>query len=271
MSGLEPICSFWHGKLSFLEQVCIASFIAQGHSFTLYAYEDVGTLPAGCILADAAAIIPRENLFFYKGSRTPAVFADLFRLELMAREAGIWADCDVYCVRPFAGLGPYVFGTERAASWRNFWKAEINNAVFRCPPDSALLRAMQSVFLPGAVPPGLAPWRRGEVAIRRALREELPVHHMQFGATGPAPLNHYVRALGLIDHLSPKPVFYPLDYGRARDLLEPESTLTGAITEATLGVHMWHSALTDRGTGAMSPPHPDSFFGREMARLGIAD
>jgi len=270
MSELPVICSFWYGKLSFLEQVCITSFIERGHRFVLHAYEDVGAVPAGCEVRDASETLPRERMFFYKGSRTPAVFADLFRLHLMQEEAGIWADCDVYCVRPLAGLRPYVFGIESIGGLGNGNKPQINNAVFRCPPDSPLLSALLEVFEPGATPPGLPFWRRLEVAVRRALGAKLPVHDMQFGATGPWPLNHHVRALGLWRYAQPKPVFYPLDYGQARRLLAPGLTLAEVIRPETLAVHMWHSALTDRGSGEMARPQPGSFFAGEMERLGLS-
>ncbi len=131
MSALPVICSFWHGRLGWLERVCIASFVAQGHRFELYTYGETDEVPAGAVVRDAAGILPEGEMFFYKGSRTPAVFADLFRLRLMERRAGIWADCDVYCVRPFAGLPEYVFGIEEGT--------RVNNAVFRCPAESGLL------------------------------------------------------------------------------------------------------------------------------------
>src|SRR5690606_21769206 len=131
-------------------------------------------------------------MFFYKGTRTPAVFADLFRLELMAQERGIWVDCDVYCVRQFSGLPEYVFGYENHPSLRNGFRAQVNQAVFACPSGSELLSRLTDVFTSEQIPPGLAPWRRWEVVIRRKLGELVPVHYMQFGATGPAPLNYYI-------------------------------------------------------------------------------
>jgi hypothetical protein len=164
---LPPICSFWHGELTWLERMCIASFVEKGHTFALYTYDDV-VLPVGAERRDAETIIPRDRMFFYKRDRTPAVFADLFRLELMRREAGIWADCDVLCVKPLAGLPEYVFGLEESAS--------VNNAVFRCPADSELLKHLLEVFEPGAIPPGMPWWRRAEVIVRRVLGSRLPAH-----------------------------------------------------------------------------------------------
>lgn len=269
MSDLPVICSFWHGSLSFLERVCIASFIEQGHRFVLYAYGAVDGLPRGCELVDAETVIPQSEMFFYKGSRSPAVFADFFRLALMQREVGIWADCDVYCVRAFKDLPDYVFGVENDANWRNGWRDEINNAVFLCPPKSELLEKLLSVFAPGAFPAGMPFWRAAEVRLRRALGEDLPAHHMQFGATGPWPLNHAVRELELTKFIMPRSAFYPMPYGTAVDLLEPETRLADRIRADTFGVHMWHSALTGRGTSEMLQPKPGSFFAAEIKRLGL--
>lgn len=262
----EPICSFWHGDLGWLGRVSIASFIEKGHRFALYTYDDVGAVPEGCILRDASDIIPREQMFFYKGNRTPAVFADLFRLRLMEHGAGIWVDCDVYCVRPFERLGDYVFGIEGLNANR---RMTVNNAVFRCPADSELLRVLFRTFEPGAVPPGM-PWFRAiEVRLRRLFGEHLPVEDMQFGATGPWPLNHHLHRLGLFDRAQPKAVFYPIGYYDARRLLAPGLDLADIVRPETLSVHLWHSALTDRGSGRLLPPEPDSFFAREAARLGV--
>ena len=69
--------------------------------------------------------------------------------------------------------------------------------------------APTSVFEPGAIPPGMPWWRRTEVAIRRALGAKLPAHEMQFGSTGPWPLNYWVGRLGLGRYVQPQNVFYP--------------------------------------------------------------
>lgn len=57
------IQSLWVGdKLSVIEQLCIASFLKNGHEFHLYTYQDVGAVPNGAILQDANQIIPEENI-----------------------------------------------------------------------------------------------------------------------------------------------------------------------------------------------------------------
>jgi hypothetical protein len=263
------ICSFWHGELTYLARLCLSSFVEKGHRVALYSYDHLVEVPKGVQLCDAGNILPREKMFFYKGTRTPAVFSDLFRLELMAQNHGIWVDCDVYCIKPFDALPPYVFGYENCPSLRNGFSAQVNQAVFACPAESELLAALRAVFTSGKIPPGLAPWRHAEVVIRRALGEELPVHHMQFGATGPVPLNHYIKTLGLTQYVQPKAVFYPVDYGTADRLLRAGSRIEDFITSETLAVHIWNSALTGRTSNTLATPEPDSFIANEIARLGL--
>jgi hypothetical protein len=259
VSDLPPICSFWHGELTWLERMCIASFVEKGHRFALYTYDDVA-VPAGAERRDAGDVVPRDRMFFYKRDRTPAVFADLFRLELMRREAGIWADCDVLCIRSLAGLPAYVFGIEAGT--------RVNNAVFRCPADSELLSRLMAVFEPGAVPPGMPWWRRVEVTVRRALGAELRAHEMQFGATGPWPLNYWVKRLGLEVFVQAEAVFYPVAYGGTNRLMEAGSVLD--VPAETLAVHLWHSALSGRGSATVTRPEAGSFLAGECERLGVS-
>lgn len=269
MSLLPTIVTFWHGPLSYLERLCLTSFVEKGHTVEFYSYAQPEGLPAGVTYVSAEEIIPESQIFFYKGNRTPAVFADLFRLELLRQGRGIWVDCDVYCVKSYQDLPEYVYGFDSLPTWRNMFKANINNAVLGMPSNSKLLQDMLSIFEPGAVPPGLPFWRKAEVKLRRAMGEELPIHHMQFGATGPAPLAHFVRKNGLVDLTQSKDVFYPLDYDRAGYLLEEDSEIESFTKPNTLSIHIWNSALTDRHSKARRIPHRNSFIARELRRLNL--
>ena len=264
MTALPPIVSFWHGPLSWLERVSIASFARQGHTVLVYTYEPQGELPAGAEWQDAETILPREKLFFYKDEGTPGVFSDLFRLELMRRDAGIWADCDIYCVKPFDGLGEYVFGWEREGS--------INNAVLRMPGTAPLLDDLMSVFDTENRPllePHLPFGRRLEVAARRLFGDPVPPAHMQFGATGPFALTHFIKRRGLAGKALPSTVFYPVPYAGIPSLLEPGSDIVDFLTPDTLCVHIWRSQLTRRGRADLAPPPPGSALAKlvDEARL----
>jgi len=63
------IQSLWIGeRLSKIELLSIQSFLAHGHEYHLYVYADVGDVPSGVILKDAATVIPGDCIFTIKGS-----------------------------------------------------------------------------------------------------------------------------------------------------------------------------------------------------------
>ena len=265
MSRLETIASFWHGPLSWLEHLSISSFVRQGHKVDIYSYESQGELPAGAEWRDAEDVLPRERLFFYKGHGTPGAFSDLFRMSLMRQERGIWADCDIYCVRPIEGLGDYIFSWERPGS--------INGAVLRIPSDAPLLDDLLSIFDLDNRPlfePHLPLGRRLEVAARRLLGDPVTPSHMQYGATGPFALTHFVPKHGLLDKVQPRSVFYPVLYKDIPQLMAAGSDIADVISDDTRGVHIWRSQLTRRGRTDIATPEPGSALDKLCKAEGIA-
>src|SRR5690625_7959918 len=93
------------GELSAMEELCIRSFLANGHEFHLYTYGDVPNAPSGATVRDAREILPEDRIFrceggvFGKGSLTG--FADIFRYQLLFDRVGWWVDMDVICLKPF--------------------------------------------------------------------------------------------------------------------------------------------------------------------------
>lgn len=261
---LQPIASFWHGPISWLERLSITSFIAQGHPFHLYSYEDIEGLPEGAELKDANDVLPREKLFFYKGHGTPGVFSDWFRMMLMRQERGIWADCDVYCVKPITGLGDYIFSWEKPGS--------INGAILRIPSDAPLLDDLISIFEEGKRPlfeAHLPIFRRLEVAGKRLVGQKVGPEFMQYGATGPFMLTHYVPKHGLTDKVQPSEVFYPIPYTGIPALMQAGSDIDALITDNTHGVHIWRSQLTRRGRSDIAAPAPGSALDKLIRKAGL--
>ncbi|HEY0034182.1 MAG TPA: hypothetical protein VGB81_13025 [Devosia sp.] len=262
--SLPHIVSFWHGPISWLERLSINSFLRHGHAVEIYAYEPIDALPDGAVLRDAAAILPADQLVFYKSKGTPGVFSDRFRLFLLQQGKGLYSDLDVYCVRPFSNLPDYVMGFETARS--------VNNAVLRIPADAPLLRDLLGVFEPNKrlFEPHLPLGRRWEVAVRRLVGDPVRPENMQFGATGPFALTHFVRQHGLLDRVQPAPVFYPVPYEAIPALMQPGSSITEAIKPETLAVHIWRSQLTRRGRAGMPLPTPGSALHALCLDQGIA-
>lgn len=264
MSNLPTIVSFWHGPMSWLEALSIASFRRHGHRVEVYSYDPVPGLPEGAIARDAAEVLPREKLVFYKGRGTPGVFSDHFRMMALRQSRGIYADLDVYCVRPLVGTPDYLMAWERPGS--------INGAVLHIPADAPLLDDLLGIFEPGPRPllePHLPLFRRLEVAARRLLGQKVTAEYMQYGATGPMALTHYVRQHHLADKVLPGSVLYPIPYEGIPVLMQPGSSVDGAIRPDTLAVHLWRSQLTNRGRADMPPPPLGSAMAELCRREGI--
>ena len=100
--SLARIGTFWSGPpLSWLEQLCLASFVEQGHEVTVFGYEPVGNLPDGVRYERADQVLPADMILVHDRTGSPAFHADIFRLR-MIRETGLtWADTDAYCLRPW--------------------------------------------------------------------------------------------------------------------------------------------------------------------------
>ncbi len=263
--SLPLIVSFWHGPLSWLEQLSVSSFLRHGHGIEIYSYDPLEGLPAGAILRDAAEILPRDQLTFYKGKGTPGVFSDRFRLCLLQQGRGLYSDLDVYCLKPLNGLPDYVMGFENVRS--------VNNAVLRMPSQSPLLNDLLAVFNRNKRPllePHLPLGRRLEVAARRLVGDPVHPENMQFGATGPFALTHYLRQYDLMHLVQPAPVFYPIPYNDIPALMQPGSDIEAAIRSETLAVHIWRSQLTRRGRAGMPLPERDSALWRLCKQDGIA-
>ena len=261
---LPTIVSFWHGKLSWLEVLCITSFVRRGHRLEVYSYDPIEGLPEGAVWRDAAEVLPKEKLVFYKGRGTPGVFSDHFRYAVLRMGLGVYADLDIYCVRPIEGPPDYLFAWERPGS--------VNGAVLHIPAHAPLLDDLIAIFEKTERPlfePHLPLMRRVEVALRRLVGDRVTPEHMQYGATGPMALTHYVAAHGLTDKVRPAATFYPVPYEGIPALMKSGSPLDEAIKPETLGIHLWRSQLTDRGRAGLPLPEPGSALAALCAAEGL--
>lgn len=131
----------WIGKKLFpVEILCISSFMAHGHQFHLWVYEELETvLPPGVIVEKASEIIPAEKVFCYKntnqfghGKGSYAGFSDIFRYKLLYEKGGWWTDMDVTCLKPLDFQEPYVF--------RNHQVLPVVGNIMKCPAGSLLMK-----------------------------------------------------------------------------------------------------------------------------------
>jgi hypothetical protein len=133
---MSLVQSLWIGsRLSGQEILSIKSFLAHGHDYHLYIYDDIGPVPAGTVVKDAATILDRRHACRDQFG-TYCFLADKFRYKLLRERGGWWVDTDIICVRPFTKLGPYFFcyATDQ----------EVANTVLKAPPQSPFMAAVDA-------------------------------------------------------------------------------------------------------------------------------
>lgn len=203
------IQGLWVGnRLSRMEQLSIASFLAQGHQYHLYIYESVAGIPDPVHVKDAAEIIPTAELLRHRQSESVAVFSDLFRYTLLFKRGGWWVDLDVIALKPFDFLSDYVFATERDAQGREF----LTNAVIKAPVQSELAKeACDAFHLLGA--------------------------NSSWGSTGPALLHRLIFRSTLAQYAQSADTFCPIDPFRWINSVLPVKRTR--IANVTYAVHLW--------------------------------
>jgi glycosyl transferase-like sugar-binding protein len=133
----------WIGpRLSTLERLAMASFVANGHAVHLYTYEHVDGVPEGVDRLDAAEILPQSAVFTYAdgfGKGSPSAFANRFRYKLLLERGGIYADADVVCLKPlaFAESMAHAVASERVLESQDVM---LNGCFLKAPAGSEAMR-----------------------------------------------------------------------------------------------------------------------------------
>ena len=239
MEKLPEIASLWIGKeLSWLEQLCLKSFADAGHHITLYSYAPIENVPEGVHTADAAEILSGTPLLRHARTGSPAIHADMWRLQLLKKTDKIWVDADMYCYRPFDFKSEYVFGWEKPGL--------VCNAVLGLPKDSDTLNNLLKFFEDEYA---IAPWLSGAQQQELKVEKEAgrPVHmtEQNWGFTGPASVTYFLQETGEILYAQPQEIFYPVSFKHRNHLIinrfKPEEAMTN-----TRGVHFWARRMKPR-------------------------
>jgi hypothetical protein len=205
------IQSLWIGrKLSIMERLSIASFLANGHEFHLYAYDEVEGIPKGTVLKPADEILPESMIFQYKNYPSYAGFSNFFRYKLLLDKGGWWVDSDVVCLKPFVFGEPYVFASERAAG-----RGVPTTAVIKAPAGSEIMAFN---------------WR-----VCRSCPDPASV---VWGEHGPKLLEMSIARFGLGTSIKGAHVFCPLAYDEWEQLLLPRNG--AAFDRNAHAIHLWN-------------------------------
>ncbi len=252
------------GPLSFLEQLCVQSFLDAGHAVTMYSYEGVPNLPAGTETADAAAVLPRADFLRHGRTQSPALHSDLFRYHLLAgQDRMIWADTDAYCVRPF------VTETGHFHAWES--ETGINGGVLGLPKDSATLAALLDFTSDEyAIPVWYGAKYTAELRAKAAAGTPVHAGEMPWGVWGPHALTHFLKETGEVRHTMPRAALYPFAYEERRLMLRPGLDPSAWITDETFSIHFYgrrmRSRILAREGGV---PRPRSLIGQLLKKHGI--
>jgi mannosyltransferase OCH1-like enzyme len=212
------IHGLWIGPaLSVMEQLSIASFLRQGHDYELYVYDDVGNVPSGTVVRDAAEIVPPSRIFRYRHSPSYAGFANFFRYKLLLERGGWWADTDVICLKQFDFPAEYVFASEV----NHKGKEVVTNAVIKAPAGSSVMAYAWQVC--------------------QTKKPELLV----WGETGPKLMQQAVKKFALELYQQRAQVFCPVDYEKWRVSLQPG--FANAFDAETYAVHLWNEMWRKAG------------------------
>jgi len=209
----RAVHSLWIGKqLSPLEIACYRSWAQQGYRHHLWVYDPPEGIPGSSRVCDASQILPAERIFRYRshyGKGSVSGFSNFFRYKLLWEQGGIWADSDVYCLRPLPG-SPYLLVREAD---------QVASCLLRAPAGSELMRAC---------------WHFCNHSDTASLR---------WAQTGPQLLTRKIRHLKLQRYLYEESAFLPVLWTEVHKLMRtPELDLQDCYT-----VHFWNQQLAEEG------------------------
>jgi len=209
--------SLWLGpRFSKMERLAVSSFLRLGHTYRLYAYDDVADVPEGTSIADASQVLPKSSVFLDFEQAHYSTFSNIFRYKLLLERGGFWVDTDVVCLRPFRFASDYVLGFEQYADQ----PPRVASCVIRAPAGSQL---MQTCY---------------ETSIRKD-----PMT-LRWGEVGPALLHEVAMRLDLAGSVLPYWTFNPVPFWQWRDVISsnPAKQLRTRwhLARQPHAIHLWN-------------------------------
>lgn len=231
---MDTMQGLWIGpRLSAMERLSIGSFLAQGHPYHLYVYDEVEGVPPGVLLKDANEILPANRIFRYPNGGSYAGFSNHFRYQLLRARGNWWVDLDLVCLRPFDFQAPIVISSERGADGCRF----VNVGALKFPAGNPALEAACKICA-GKDPESLV-----------------------FGETGPELMEWLVSRYSLEEAVQAPEVFCPVPCDRLHDLLEPG----GQIPADAYAIHLWQEIWRRQELDKEGAFPSDSVYGRLLA------
>lgn len=266
MARTREVGTLWiGGSLSWMEQLCLKSFVDQGQKITLFSYEDIPNVPAGVIRRDGREILDTDDFIKYEKKDSFALFADYFRIHMIAQNPGmIWVDTDVYCHRPMDYDSDYVMGFELPGGRR------VNNAVLGLPADSAMLADMLGFMEDRhAIPPFLKQSQQEEYRAAAAAGQPVHVSQQPWGVWGPLMVTYFVHKHGLLGEVQPLAAFYPIPFPDRLKFLRRSAVVENLLAPETTALHLWASNKRELGLRHGGMPPANTYMSDLLQRHAI--
>jgi len=206
----DVIQALWvGGRLSTMEQLCISSFLRNGHEFHLYLYEETSGVPAGTVIQDGSKILPASRIFTYAEHKTYSGFANFFRYKLLLERGGWFVDADTICVKPFEFTGDYVFSSEGING-----RQLVNVGAMKVPRGSTIMEYAWDAC------------------------EKMNPAELQWSQCGPTLFKQAIEACSMQQYVQPWQVFCPVHFSVWERMLDPAITWT--FDDQTHAIHLWN-------------------------------
>jgi hypothetical protein len=267
MESPSDLHSLWIGpRVTWLEQLCLASWVAHGHRAVVWAYRPIEGLPPGVEVRDARGLLPEGAIVLHRPTGSVSMFSNRFRYHLLQRYPVTWMDTDMLLLRPLTIDTPYLFGWETADS--------ICSAVLRLPGGSPPLRDLVA-YTDARVP--VPPWWQLKDRIRQRVLGIIDRHQhaedMTWGSFGPRALTDALHRHRLTDRALATAAFYPVHWQQTALFYQPNDVLAARLTGETIAVHLWSTGgllATPQLRAVRSAPLPaGSWIAGQCAAYGI--
>lgn len=241
-SKAAVVRSFWHGgELGPYQQLCLASFVANGFRAEIFCYDHNLKTPSWIERRDANEILPVQTVLHYQdgfGRGSPALHANFFRYEMLYALGGWWIDCDMLMLDT---------SLPHDTLFMAYQQDELcGNSILRFPAGHALLSAAKHVC------------------------EQVGEAVTFWGQTGPYLLTKLLQEYGLENQVRPATAAYPIPWTDVPVFFDPDRA--DEVMERcrqSLAVHLFNEVWRGAGVPYWLGPPPGSFLDRMFRRLDL--
>lgn len=258
MMPLPIIQSLWiGGALSKVEQLCVASFMKNGHEFHLYTYDRVEGIPKGTKVLDANLIIPKDEIFIAK--RSYALFADWFRWKLLYEQGNVWVDMDMVCMQPFDFKDKILFGEEAGD--------HVGVAVLMFPKGHEICKKMlKRCESPHEIDSDDPLKTRYKKIVRKYLQGNKKEKQGWGDRGGPRGFKKVLAAYPEDLKAKPFTFFYPILACNGKHIFDETLKNDVSLFHDTHAIHLWNDVITKSGLEKNSDFPKESLFEQLKSR-----